>query len=71
MQVMFPQDVLSNRGVIDLVFKISMNLCVLSHTLASNKRYFMKLILSTYGINVMMHVKFHEDVIRCRYNIPL
>ena len=39
---------------------------VRSHELASNRRNFMKLTLSIYDHSVMMHVKFHEDVIWCR-----
>ena len=45
---------------------MSMNLSFLSHKLASSGRNFMKLKLSEYDHSVMMHVKFHEDVIGCR-----
>ena len=62
MQVMFLQDVLSNRSYCPLVFKMSMN----CHKLASNRRNLMKLILSIYDHNVMVHALIHEDVIRCR-----
>ena len=58
-------------GYCPLNFKLSMNVSVLSHKLASNRRNFMKLILSIYDHGVMMHVKLHKDVIGCREVIAL
>ena len=37
----------------------------------NKQRDFMKVILSIYGHHVMMQVKFHQDVIRCREVIAL
>ena len=45
-----------------------MSFPVLSHQLARNRRNFVKFI---YDHSVMMHVKFHEDVIGCREVIVL
>ena len=67
------REVLHNRGVISFGFQ-NVNeffFSVRSHKSASKRRYFMKLIQSTYDYSVVMSVKVHENVFRCREVIAL
>ena len=56
-----------------MIFKISVMFSVFSHKVASKRKEFHEINTEyrIYGHNVMLHVKSHKDVTRCRVVIPL
>ena len=71
MHVKFNQGAISYRGVIAHWLPKLLCFSVVSHDFVSNGWNLIKLILNIYDHSVVIHVKFHQCVIRYRGVIAL
>ena len=69
MHVKFHQGVISYRGVIALCLNFN-DFSVVGHNFVSNGWNLMKLILNIYDYGVVMHVRFHQGVVRYKELLP-